>query len=134
MQELNQKMFSLVKMIPRVIIKKVAIFPPFSEPDLDRYTAALDALEPACDTYLEQLSNDEVTVVPSDVFDLRNLIRNMQQAAFFDFLEALELTRDYIVAKVAQLSDQETDEPEPDQDVTNGGDEPEEEPGQDVTE
>lgn len=103
MQELNQQMFTLVKMIPRVIIKKVATFPPFTGTDLDRYTAALDILELDCETYLALLSNDEATTAPSDVFDLRNLIRNMQQSFFFDFLNTLEEVRDYVAGKVVPL-------------------------------
>lgn len=111
-------MFQLVKMIPRVIIKKVATFPPFTGSDLDRYTVALDALEPACDTYMEMLSNDEVDTKPADIIDLRDLIREMNQAVFFDFLDVLDEMRDYIVEKVELISAQK-ERKEEDADVLN---------------
>lgn len=100
MQELNQKMFKLVKLIPGVIIKKVAVFPPFAGADLERYTTTLDQLQPACESYMDLLSADDVSAAPSDVFDLKGKIRNLQQAAFFGFLDVLDETRDFVVEKV----------------------------------
>jgi len=112
MQQNNQKMFKLTGMIFRVIVTEVANFPPFTGSDLDRYTAAITTLHPACNTYLVILQNDEVECTPADVTDLRTLIRRMIQAEFFNFLDALEETRDYIVKKVEEAPKNEEQEQE----------------------
>lgn len=127
-------MFILVKMVPRVIIKKVATFPPFAGADLDRYTAALDVLESDSEIYLTLLSNDEVATAPSDVFDMRNHIRSMQQSAFFGFLDVLEEVRDYVAAKVVPpaeppepVAEDEQPEEEHEHGQEDGSESPEEE-------
>ena len=103
-------MFSLVKMIPRVIINKVATFPPYTGADLERYQSILADLSPACDTYMEILNNDEVDTTPADLDGMRTLLRKMNQAKFFEFLGVIEEVRDFVVTKVEGVStDQEAE-------------------------
>lgn len=96
-------MFSLVKMIPRVIINKVATFPPYTGDDLERYQSILAGLQPACDTYLDILSNDELDTTPADLDQMRTLLRKMNQAKFFEFLGVMEEVRDFVLKKIKEV-------------------------------